>query len=82
MNRAINVIAQRSTREAIEMNHEWEHTITFTKELEGILNIPRAGSIFSSLAKETWGWNQAQVTCTHNGATSVGFKAPPNYPTQ
>lgn len=28
---------------------------TFTKELEGILKIPSAGSIFSSLAKETSG---------------------------
>jgi hypothetical protein len=28
---------------------------TFTKEFEGMLKIPRAGSIFSSLANETSG---------------------------
>lgn len=50
---------------------------TFTKEFDGILKIPRAGSIFSSLAKDTSGLNQAQVTWTHNVSTSVGFKAPP-----
>lgn len=50
---------------------------TFTKELDGMLKIPRAGSIFSSLAKETSGLNQAQVTWTHSVSTSVGFKAPP-----
>ena len=31
----------------------------------------------SSLAKDTSGWNQTQVTWTHNVSTSVGFKAPP-----
>jgi len=50
---------------------------TFTKEFEGMLKIPRAGSIFSSLANETSGWNQAHVTWTHNDSTSVGFRAPP-----
>lgn len=47
------------------------------KELDGILKIPTAGSIFSSLEKETSGWNQAQVTWTHNDSTSVGLRAPP-----
>jgi hypothetical protein len=54
---------------------------TFTKEFDGILKIPKAGSIFSSLAKDTSGRNQAQVTWTHNGSISVGFRAPPECPT-
>ena len=52
-------------------------TNSFTKEFNGILRIPNAGSIFSSLAKDTSGRNQAQVTWTHNVSTSVGFRAPP-----
>lgn len=50
---------------------------TFTKEFDGILKMPTAGSIFSSLAKQTSGWNQAQVIWTHKGSISVGFMAPP-----
>ena len=50
---------------------------TLTKEFDGILKIPSAGSIFSSLAKQTSGRNHAQVTWTHRGSTSVGFIAPP-----
>ena len=42
-----------------------------------MLKMPTAGSIFSSLEKETSGWNQAQVTWTHNVSISVGFRAPP-----
>lgn len=41
--------------------------------------MPTAGSIVSSLAKETWGWNQAQVTWTHNKSSSVGLRAPPKH---
>lgn len=50
---------------------------TLTKEIDGILRIPTAGSIFSSSKKATSGRNHAQVTWTHKDSTSVGFKAPP-----
>jgi len=51
--------------------------LTFTKELGGILRIPRAGSMTSGFLKATSRWNQAHVTWTHNISTSVGFRAPP-----
>ena len=42
-----------------------------------MLKTPIAGSICSSLAKETSGLNHAQVTWTHNVSISVAFNAPP-----
>lgn len=67
-----------SPHQKLQNSAEKNEYSTFTKEFEGILKIPRAGSIFSSLAKETSGWNQAHVTWTHRVSTSVGFRAPPN----
>jgi hypothetical protein len=36
--------------------------LTFLKYSEGMLNTPIAGSIVSSIGKETLGWYQAHVT--------------------
>lgn len=77
----LNLKPQHHKNEKEHQHHNisnlFQKTCTLWKELDGILRIPEAGSIFSCSGKATSGRNHAHVTWTHKPSISVGFRAPP-----